>query len=141
MEIRSLTPNFAVAPQIEPGDATALKAAGFSMVICNRPDDEVPDILQAAAVRVAIEAAGLAWVDNPISTNGVTATNITAQRSAIAQASGPVLAYCRSGTRSAIAWALSQAGAVPTATLIAAAARGGYDLNTFRTRIETLAKR
>ncbi|WP_343079507.1 TIGR01244 family sulfur transferase [Ostreiculturibacter nitratireducens] len=140
MEIRSLTPDYAVAPQITAEDVPALKAAGFTRVICNRPDEEVTPDLQSAAIRAAVEAAGMEWVDNPISGSGMTPQNISAQRKALADAKGPVFAYCRSGTRSTIAWALSQAGLKPTEMLIAAAARGGYDLNPFRERIEALAK-
>lgn len=140
MEIRSLTPDYAVAPQITVEDVPALKAAGFKTVICNRPDAEVTPDQQAAALRAAVEEAGLTWIDNPVSGSGMTAENIASQRAAIEAATGPVFAYCRSGTRSAITWALSQAGRTATETLIAAAARGGYDLVSYRDRIEALAR-
>ena len=140
MEIRSITPDYAVAGQITSEDVAALKTAGFTRVICNRPDSEVSPDLRADAVRTAVEAAGLDWVDNPVDSAGMTPENIALQRQALTTANGPVFAYCRSGTRSAIAWALSQAGSTPTESLITAAARGGYDLNAYRARIEELAK-
>lgn len=140
MEIRSLTPDYAVSPQITAEDVPALKAAGFTRVVCNRPDEEVTPDLHSGVIRAAVEAAGMDWVSNPVSSSGMTPQNIADQREAVAGAKGPVFAYCRSGTRSAIAWALSQAGLKPTETLIAAAARGGYDLTPYRERIEALAK-
>ena len=66
MDIRQITPDYAVSPQIEPADIAAIKAAGFRTVICNRPDEEVTAELGAAAMRDAAEAAGLAFVDNPV---------------------------------------------------------------------------
>lgn len=139
MEIRSLTPGYAVSAQIEPADVPGLKAAGFTTVICNRPDAEVPAELAAAALKIAVEAAGMRFVDNPVATTGASEVNIAAQAAALAGATGPVFAYCRSGHRSAVTWVLSQAGRTPAQTLITAAARGGYDLGSLRERIETLA--
>ncbi len=139
MDIRNLTERYAVSPQITPDDMAALKAAGFDRVICNRPDSEVGPDLAADAVRAAAEAAGLDWVDNPVSGGGITPDNVTAQRDAVAPGAGRVFAYCRSGTRSSIVWAFAVAGTMPVDDILAAAARGGYDLTPYRAQIEALA--
>lgn len=141
MDIRRLTESYAVSPQIDPADLPAIAAAGFTTIIANRPDAENPAPLQIAAMRAAAEAAGLEFVENPVIGGALTMANVEAQGQAIAQASGPVLAYCASGNRSSIVWALSQAGSRPTDELIGIPARFGYQLEGLRAQIEALASR
>ena len=131
MDIRPLTPGFAVSPQIEPGDAAAIAAAGYNAVICNRPDGEVPPELQAEAVRAAAEAAGLRFVLLPIERGGLTPELAERQRAAAAEG-GRALAYCASGTRSATAWALGAAGSMPAEEILSRTAAAGYDLGHLR---------
>ncbi|MEL6798424.1 MAG: TIGR01244 family sulfur transferase [Pseudomonadota bacterium] len=138
MDIRQLTPDFAVAPQITPEDVTTLKEAGFTTVICNRPDAEVPTDLSAAAMQAAVEAAGMTFVMNPVDGAAMTMENVEAQGTA-ADGAGPVFAYCRSGTRSCIVWALSRAGRMDTEAILDACTKGGYDVGHLRGQIETMA--
>jgi len=139
MDIRHLTESYAVSPQITPEDVVALRAAGFTTLICNRPDAEIPAELQAGAVRAAAIAAGLVFVENPVTGGAISDANAADQGAAIAAAKGAVLAYCASGNRSSIVWALSQAGRVATDDLIATAARWGYNLEPYRARIDAAA--
>lgn len=139
MDIRRLTDTYAVSPQIMPEDVAAIAAAGFATIVDNRPDGEIPPEVQTAAIRKAAEAAGLAFVANPVIGGAITMDNIRLQGAALAEATGPVFAYCASGNRSSIVWALSQAGARPTDELIAAAARFGYNLEPFRAQIDALS--
>jgi uncharacterized protein (TIGR01244 family) len=136
MDIRPLTDTYAVSPQIAPEDIPAIKAAGFTRVVCNRPDAEIPPDLQAAAIRAVAEAAGLEFVLNPVISGAMTPDNVTAQGAAIDSAKGPVLAYCASGNRSSVVWALSQAGREQADALIGAAARHGYNLEPYRAMLE-----
>lgn len=134
MEIRKLTDTYSVSPQIAPEDVAALKAAGFVRVICNRPDGEVPPPLQAGAIRAKVEAAGMEFVDNPVLPGQFT-PDLIARQAAAMQAAGPVFAYCASGNRCSVVWALTQAGRRPADELIATAARWGYNLEPFRDRL------
>lgn len=136
MDIRNLTNDYAVSPQIAPEDMAAIRAAGFARIIDNRPDGEIPPDLQTDRMRAAAEAAGLEFVANPVIGGALTEANVAAQREAIAGASGPVLAYCASGNRSSIVWALSKAGTEDAGSLIAAAARWGYNLEPYRAALE-----
>lgn len=140
MDIRNLTETYAVAPQILPEDMAALRAAGFTTVIDNRPDREIPPELHTEVMRAAAEAAGLVFVVNPIIGGGMTLDNVTAQGAAIAAATGPVLAYCASGNRSSQVWALALAGTRPTDELIGIPARFGYNLAPLRDQIDILAR-
>jgi uncharacterized protein (TIGR01244 family) len=132
MEIRALTPTYAVSPQIAPEDLAAIKAAGYVTVIDNRPDAEIPPHLHSAAMRSAVEAAGLHFIANPVIGGAITEANVAAQRDAIAQSTGPILAYCASGNRSSVVWALAHAGSAPADELIGIPARFGYDLEWLR---------
>lgn len=140
MDIRRLTDTYAVSPQIALEDLPALKAAGFTTIIDNRPDAEIPADLQAAVLRQASEAMGLTFIVNPIIGGGMTVDNVAAQRAAIEAASGPVFAYCASGNRSSVVWALAHAGQMPTDDLIQIPARFGYQLEGVRGQIDALAK-
>ncbi|WP_374426546.1 TIGR01244 family sulfur transferase [Tabrizicola sp.] len=139
MEIRAITPDYAVSPQIEPGDLPAIKAAGYVTVIDNRPDGEIPPHLHTAAMRAAAEALGLTFVANPVIGGALTMDNVTAQAAAIAASSGPVFAYCASGNRSSVVWALANAGKRSTDELIGLPARFGYQLEHLRPQIDALA--
>ena len=140
MDIRALTPDYAVSPQIDLADLAVIKAAGFTTVINNRPDGEIPPPWQSAAMQEASEALGLTFVDNPVLPGDFSDKVISTQRDAIAAAKGPVFAYCASGNRSSCVWALMQGGQRPTDELIATAARFGYNLEGLRDRIEAAGR-
>ena len=136
MDIRALTPDYAVSPQIEPSDLAAIKAAGFTTVIDNRPDGEIPAHLHAAEMQAAAKALGLQFVINPVISGALTPANITAQAAAVAESDGPVFAYCASGNRCSVVWALVNAGTRPTAELIGIPARFGYNLEHLRGQLD-----
>jgi uncharacterized protein (TIGR01244 family) len=140
MDIRALTPDYAVSPQIEPADLVAIKAAGYVTIIDNRPDGEIPPHLHTPVMQAAAEALGLAFVANPVIGGQLTMENVTAQGAAIAASPGPVLAYCASGNRSSIVWALASAGKRPVEDLVGLPARFGYQLDHLRPQIEALAR-
>lgn len=139
MDIRPITQTYAVSPQIDPADIAAIKAAGYTTVIDNRPDAEIPADLHTPTMRDAVEAAGLTFVANPVIGGALTMDNVTAQRTAIEAATGPVLAYCASGNRSSIVWALANVDGLPVDDLIGLPARHGYQLEHLRPTLEQLA--
>lgn len=134
MDIRRITPDYAVSPQIAPEDLPEIAAAGFRTVICNRPDSEIPMELSSEVMRIAAEAAGLRFVDNQVTHQTMTPERIAKQAEAMAE--GPTLAYCASGTRSSVLWSLAQAGRKPADEILRAAAQAGYDLSGLRPRLE-----
>lgn len=132
MDIRALTPTYAVSPQIEPSDLPAIKAAGYLTVIDNRPDGEIPPHLHAETMQKAATALGLTFVINPVIGGAMTPENVALQRAVIEAATGPVFAYCASGNRSSVVWALAHAGLRPADELIGIPARFGYQLEHLR---------
>lgn len=137
MDVRELTPTFSVSPQIALEDLAELAAAGYTTVICNRPDAEIGPDLQIAAMRAAAEAAGLRFVENPVTKGDMSQDNVARQGEVVAEG-GRTLAYCASGTRSCVAWAFSQAPTMSADDLIAAGTRGGYSLEGFRPQFDAL---
>ena len=134
-----LTDTVAVAGQIAPADLAAAAAAGFVHVVNNRPDDEEPDQPNGDAIQAAAVAAGLSYTALPVDHRGVTMDHIDAMAAVLAAATGPVLAFCRSGTRSANLWALTEAKRGGDAdAIIAACAQGRFDVSGMRSALVSL---
>lgn len=131
-DIRQVTDSFAVAPQISEDDVAEIAAAGFKTIIANRPDGEGGiDQPRMGAIRTKAEELGLTFVAIPFS--GAPTPDILERiGAALAEAPSPVLAYCRTGTRSITAWALTHGGQGAADDIIQAGANAGYDLNGLR---------
>jgi uncharacterized protein (TIGR01244 family) len=129
LQLKRINERVSVSPQISPEDLTAIKAAGFTTIVNNRPDGEAPNQPTGAEVQAAAEAAGLAYHFIPLGRDGVSLEMVEATRDVLDNSGGPVLCYCRSGTRSTTLWALSQAGNAPAEEIIDAAAQAGYDVS------------
>jgi uncharacterized protein (TIGR01244 family) len=141
-EFRTVTPDFFVAGQLTPVDIAAAAALGVKLVINNRPEGESAGQSTGSAMKAAAEAAGIAYRALPFA--GPPPPAVVAETAQlIERAQGPVLAYCRSGTRSITAWAMAQAlqGALGPDDLIALAGRAGYDLNGARGALVQLSPR
>lgn len=142
MQFNQITPNYVVSEQITEPDLVAIASAGFKTVICNRPDAEIGTELHAQFIQAEAERLGLIFVTNPISNQiGLTMQNLTVQNVAMNAAKGPVFAYCRSGMRSTMCWAMINAGKIPTDDIVNTAARAGYNLDKMRPQIEAMAAR
>jgi len=131
-DIRKVTDGFSVAPQIDEADLQAIADAGYKTVMANRPDGEGGiDQPRMGAIRAQAEALGLTFVAIPFS--GAPTPDILERiGAALAEAPAPVLAYCRTGTRSITAWALTHAGQGSSDEIVDAAAGAGYDLSRLR---------
>jgi uncharacterized protein (TIGR01244 family) len=128
-EFRRVDDRISVAPQISLADVAAARDAGFVAIVNNRPDGEEPGAPQGADIARAAADAGLAYHAIPVTPGGFSGEQAVALRDVIDGADGPVLAYCRSGTRSCFLWALSEALAGDDVDEIAAkAAAAGYDV-------------
>ena len=126
-DVRQVTDGFAVAPQIALEDVPGL-AGHFRLLINNRPDGEAPDQPTDAEMESAARAAGLQYVYAP-AVMPPTAAQVEAMRSALGRSDGPALAFCRTGTRSVLLWALAEAAAGRSPEEAeAAAARAGYQI-------------
>jgi uncharacterized protein (TIGR01244 family) len=139
-EFRHLTPDFAVAGQLELADIARAASEGFKVLVKNRPDGEDPGQPSEAEIKAAAEAAGLRYVALPYT--GQTPPGVVAETAALLdETNGPVLAYCRTGKRSIMGWAMAEAlrGKHTPDEIIALAAKAGYGLEGARGALDTLA--
>ena len=129
-DFRHVTDDFTTAPQISLADVAEAARQGFKTLISNRPDGEEPGQPTAAEVAAAAQAAGLAFHHIPVR-GGPTPEQVEQTQAVLQDADLPVLAFCRSGTRSIITWSLSQAssGALSRADLVGLGRTAGYDLS------------
>jgi uncharacterized protein (TIGR01244 family) len=128
-EFRRVTDQLSVSPQIGVDDIARAAALGFKLVINNRPDGEDPAQPSSAEIEAAAHAAGLAYAHIPVR-GSPTPDQVEAEQAVLDSASGPVLAYCRSGTRSIVTWSLGahEAGTHSRDELVNLGAAAGYDL-------------
>lgn len=96
-----------VMSQPEPEDFTGLRDRGFTAVINNRPDGEAPDQPGSAAEAAAAEAAGLHYAHIPVKADGMTQQDAARFKAEMDAAPGPVVAHCRTGTRSFLLWLMT----------------------------------
>ncbi len=132
MVAQHINGRYHVSTQIEVGDIDGLKKAGFTTIICNRPDFEVPLELQSEVIRSAVEAAGMQFEVLPLSSHSMDQETIAHQFELVEQSKGPVLAYCASGTRCTVIWALSQARIRDANEILSITAQAGYPLDGLR---------
>ncbi len=130
-DIRQVTPDFAVAPQLQPADMADAAARGYRLVINNRPDGEDPSQPSSAQMEAAARTAGMDYAHIPVR-GGPTPDQVALNRQLIDDADGPVLAFCRSGARSIVTWSVGQALASrrDRQTLVDLGSAAGYDLAT-----------
>lgn len=141
-DFRQVTPSFWASPQIGLADVAEAQARGMTLIVNNRPEGEAEDQTPGTEIEAAARAAGLDYVAIPVTHTGFSEEQVQAMAAALADTSGPVLAYCRSGTRSTLLWSLAQAkdGRAPD-EIAAHAARAGYDVAPIRPLLEMLAAR
>lgn len=139
-DFRRLSDTMFASPQITPAEVAAAKALGVTLIVNNRPDGESGDQPAGAEIEAAAREAGIAYVAIPVTAAGFSQPQVEAMREALAVSDGPVLGFCRSGTRSTLLWSLAQAsmGADPE-EIAAAAAEAGYDVSPVRPAMDMLA--
>ncbi|MGZ8326816.1 MAG: TIGR01244 family sulfur transferase [Allosphingosinicella sp.] len=121
---------FVSVRQLTVGDVDEAAALGIRLIVNNRPDGEEPGQPSSAEIEAVARAAGLDYRHIPIA-GGFPPERVEAMARALEQ--GPLLAFCRSGTRSTFLWALACAArGAPAEKSIAAAAAAGYDLGPIR---------
>lgn len=141
-DFRTISDSFLASPQIDLDSISEAKAAGVTLIINNRPDGEDPTAPQGEEIAEAAQAAGIAYIAIPVGHSGFSEVQVDQMTAALEENEGRTLAYCRSGTRSTLLWALSQAksGVAPD-DIARAAASGGYDVSPVRPMLDMLTQR
>jgi len=141
-DFRQLSDTMFASPQISVEDVAAARDLGIALVINNRPEGEAADQTPGPQIEAAARAAGMLYVAIPVTMDTLSEATVDAMAGALGQTSGPVLAYCRSGTRSTLLWALAKAksGADPDA-VATVAGNVGYDVSPVRAAMDAYAAR
>ncbi len=136
---RKLTDTVYASPQIGLPEVAEAKALGVTLIVNNRPEGESEDQVPGDEIAAAAKAEGIEYLAIPITHAGFADHQVTAMADALQRSTGPVLAYCRSGTRSTLLWALAEAKAGKDPEQLAqAAAAAGYDLSPVRQVMDVL---
>lgn len=135
-EFKALSAELSVAGQLTPEDLEAAARAGFRTVINNRPDNEDGNQPEDQALRAVAQRLGLQWRYLPVVSGNITDRDVDEFNAALAGSPAPVLAFCRTGTRCTMLWALSQAQRRPLEEILGSALRAGYDLSGLRPRLQ-----
>ncbi|RUP08631.1 bifunctional protein tyrosine phosphatase family protein/NAD(P)/FAD-dependent oxidoreductase [Hyphomicrobium sp.] len=140
MSFKALSPTFSVAPQLTEADVAEAAKMGFRSIVSNRPDGEEMGQPTAADISSVAKRNGLAFAHVPVVAGKITSDDANAMREALAHLPRPILAFCRSGTRSATLWALADSDAKDPAAAVETAKRAGYDLSSIMPALERRAK-
>ena len=135
MDIEKIADNISVSPQIAAADIVEIKESGFRATICNRPDGEGADKTSFGEKEKAAPKAGLVASYPLIESGSVTEENVTNFGAVLKDLPRPLLAYCRSGTRSATLCSLGETQKHLLPVLLATTKAAGYDMNGVARRV------
>jgi len=132
-DIRKLTDNLSVAPQLTAADLAEIKQLEFGSILCNRPDEEEEGQPAYEEIQEHAAAAGIPIEFQPVNGSMITDEDVQEFKQHIESMPQPVLAFCRTGTRCSVLWALSQAGEQTTDEILSTTTNAGYSLDAFAT--------
>ena len=137
---RKLNDSVFASPQIGVDEIAAARSQGVTLIVNNRPEGEEDGQTPGSEIEAAARAAGIAYVAIPVTHAGFSEAQVKAMADALSEAKGPVLAYCRLGTRSTLLWALAEASRGTSPSFLASqAAQAGYDIAPVRALVDMLA--
>lgn len=134
-DFKKLTDTLSVAAQLNSEDLSAAKAAGFKTIINNRPDNESDDQPSSAHMAKIAADLGIAYHHQPVIAGQISDQDVDDFTALLMNEVGPVLAFCRTGTRCTCLWALSQAPSEDIEAISQRAATAGYDISGLNTRL------
>ena len=140
MDAKQISETFFVAQQLDPTDLPAIAEAGFRAIMCNRPDEEDAGQPSFQEIAAAANELGLDAYHLPVKPGAINDEHVEAFGNARKSLPGPMLAYCRTGTRSAILWSLNEAQSRPLSEILAATRAAGYDMDKLAPKIAERAK-
>ncbi|MGZ3266660.1 MAG: TIGR01244 family sulfur transferase [Croceibacterium sp.] len=140
-DFRKLSEGVLASPQLTLADVETALSEGVKTIINNRPEGEAADQVPGRQIEAAARKAGMNYVSIPIRPGEFTEEQVQAMVDALSKAGGKILAYCRTGTRSTLLWALAQAkSGVPIETIASAAASAGYDVSPIMPALIAIAE-
>ena len=132
--------NYHVSPQIEPHQIAEIAENGFVKIICNRPDMEVSPFYSSSVMEDLAKENNIEFHLIELTHEMMTPETAARQRELVLSCKGPVLAYCASGTRCSLLWAIGEANAGNDPNIILAKTlAAGYDFSNFEASLRTLS--
>ena len=135
MDIRKIDDTISVAPQITYRDVAEAARLGFRTLVANRPDKEEFGQPAMADIEAAARENGMTWIYMPVASGNVTDADVDQFSAMIRDSEKPVLAFCRTGTRCTVLWALSAARTTPAREIFTKASNAGYDISGLAPRM------
>lgn len=135
MDIRKIDDTISVAPQITYGDVAEAARLGFKTLVANRPDQEEFGQPAMADLEAAALENGMTWVYMPVASGNITDADVDRFGAMIQNSDKPVLAFCRSGTRCTVLWALNAARSTQAEEIFTKARGAGYDISGLAPRM------
>ena len=133
MMLNKIIDDYVVSDQISEEDVEKLKNAGFKTIFCNRPDNEEQNQITVKSIQDKVIKSGLNFVHQPVIGGQISQNDIDQFSDYYDEAEKPIFAYCRTGTRSSMLWALSESGKRPIDEILKLTSAAGYNLsNLFR---------
>lgn len=139
MDIKTISPFLSVSAQIQVADISAISKLGFKAIVNNRPDNESDDQPLSAALAEEAKNHDIAYHEIPVIAGKLCDSDVNAFTDAMVEIRGPVLAYCRTGTRSATLWALYAAERLDVDAILRTTNAAGFDLYALRPRLQEVA--
>ena len=133
MMLNKIIDDYVVSDQINEDDVKKLKEAGFKTIFCNRPDNEEKDQISVKNINNKANENGLTFVHQPVIGGQISQKDVDEFSDYYDDAEKPIFAYCRTGTRSSMLWALSESGKRSVDDILSLTNAAGYNLsNLFR---------
>lgn len=136
IQINKIDDHISVATQLECEEIIALKEKGFKTILNNRPDNEVPNQPTSLSLEEEAKRLGLAYISLPVIGTDITDEQVNAFDTIVENADGPILAFCRTGTRCAALWALSEADKATVDSILERTKKTGYNLSWMKERLK-----
>ena len=133
MMLNKIIDDYVVSDQINEDDVEKLKDAGFKTIFCNRPDNEEDKQISVKSIQDKVTKCGLSFVHQPVIGGQISQVDIDQFSDYFDEAEKPIFAYCRTGTRSSMLWALSESGKRSVDEILSLTSAAGYNLtNLFK---------
>jgi|TARA_B100000768_G_scaffold139557_1_gene130885 sulfide:quinone oxidoreductase len=129
MKLNKIIEDYVVSDQIVEEDIVKLKEEGFKTIFCNRPDNEEQNQVTVNSIRDKVIENGLDFIHQPVVGGQISQNDVDQFSDYYDNAEKPIFAYCRTGTRSSMLWALSESGKRPVDEILQLTFAAGYNLN------------
>ena len=129
MQLNKIIEDYVVSEQIKPDDINTIKKAGFKTIFCNRPNNEENNQITVQSIEKAAEESGIKFIHQPVVGGQITQADVDQFSDYYDASEKPIFAYCRTGTRSSMLWALSESGKRSVEEILKLTSKAGYNLN------------